>query len=67
MCDRLKELYPDYPVAQDSQEKGTKVTFSNQFSKELGLTSYRPLDEMLKDSIESLIQVGAIPDKRVHN
>ncbi len=66
MCDKLKELYPEYPISQDLEEKGTKVTFSNQLSKDLGIGEYRSLEEMLKDSVESLIRVGAIPDKRQH-
>lgn len=64
MADRLKALFPDYPVVTDSEEKGIPVTYSNSLSKELGMGDYISLDDMLKESVESLITLKAIPDKR---
>jgi hypothetical protein len=64
MADRLKALFPDYPVVTDPEEKGIPVTYSNAASKELGMGDYIELDDMLKESVESLIALKAIPDKR---
>ncbi|KAF0983923.1 hypothetical protein FDP41_007838 [Naegleria fowleri] len=60
----IKEHYPQYPVSKYTEfPAGVKYSMDTQPLKELGLTEYRPFEETIKDTVQSLIDFGLVEKK----
>jgi hypothetical protein len=63
--DAIKKNFPNYDVASlEGHNAGPNWTIDTSNLEKLGFEKFIPLEQSVKDSIESFIQLGLIPDKR---
>jgi len=62
----LRKQFPEYPVLKLADEPAPKPNFGLDTTplQELGWTAARSFDQMIFDSVESLIRNGLVPDLR---
>jgi len=66
MAQTLAKQFPEYNVFKDPSEVPSTAPYSIDTTslQKLGWKANHHFEDMLKDSVESMIKVGAVPDLR---
>lgn len=60
----MKRQFPDYPITIEEDTDSITWTMDVSPLQEMGKTQWIPFEQMIKDTVEAFIKVGAVKDLR---
>ena len=60
----MKRQFPEYPITVVEDDESANWTMDTKLFAEMGKKDWISFEQMVKDTVEGLIKVGAVPDLR---
>jgi hypothetical protein len=62
----MKRQFPDYPITVEEDSEPVTWSMDTKPLEEMGKKGWISVEQMIKDTVEAFIKVGAVPDLRKH-